>query len=137
VKEMREHTEHEENVDRLFNPTPQDGPPLLWLKSQARYVRARLNGRALVTAWLPGNRVLAVEYVFALRDQSVVLQGKLEDGTETHVSMRADDVVLEMRPAPKGTMCTVFAFIGVSRTPQPLIDCTTGEDHDHDDGHHH
>lgn len=138
---MREHTEHETNVDRLFNPTPNDGPPLLWLKSQARYVRARLDGRALVTAWLPGDRPLIVEYVFALRDQSVVLQGKLEDGTEIHVSARPDDIMLEMRAAPKGADCTIFAFLDRSRTPQPIIDCTTGEEHEHNDGnengHHH
>jgi hypothetical protein len=118
---MLEHQEHEENVDRLFHATPNDGPPLLWLKSQARYVRARLNGRALVTAWLPGGRSLAVDAVLALRDQSVVLQGRLEDGTELHVSLRADDVVIEMRPAPEGVESTLFAFIGVSRTPQPLL----------------
>jgi hypothetical protein len=134
---MREHTEHEENVDRLFQPTPNDGPPLLWLKSHARYVRARLDGRALVTAWLPGNRALAVEYVFALRDESVVLQGKLEDGTELHVSARPDNIMLEMRAAPKGADCTIFAFMGVSRTPQPVINCVTGEDHDHEEGGHH
>jgi hypothetical protein len=134
---MREHTEHEENVDRLFQPTPNDGPPLLWLKSQARYVRARLDGRALVTAWLPGNRTLQVEYVFAVRDESVVLQGKLDDGTEVHFSARADDIMLEMRPAPKGADCTIFAFIGLSHTPQPLINCTTGEDHEHGGNGHH
>ena len=117
---MREHTEHEENVDRLFQPTPNDGPPLRWLKSQARYVRAMLNGRALVTAWLPGNRSMTVDAVFALRDESVVLQGHLE-GTELHVSLRADDVILEMRPAPEGTESTLFAFVGVWRTPQPLL----------------
>jgi len=117
---MREHTEHEENVDRLFQPTPNDGPPLRWLKSQARYVRAMLNGRALVTAWLPGNRSMTVDAVFALRDESVVLQGHLE-GAELHVSLRADDVILEMRPAPEGTESTLFAFVGVSRTPQPLL----------------
>lgn len=118
---MDEHLEHEENVDRLFQPTPNDGPPLLWLKSQARYVRAMLNGRALVTAWLPGGRALSVEAVFAVRDQSVVLQGHLDDGTELHVSLRTDDVILEMRPTPEGTENTLFAFIGVSRTPQPLL----------------
>lgn len=118
---MREHREHEENVDRLFQPTPNDGPPLRWLKSQARYVRAMLNSRALVTAWLPGGRALAVDAVYALRDESVVLQGHLEDGAEVHVSLRADDVVLEMRPAPEGTESTLFAFVGVSRTPQPLL----------------
>jgi hypothetical protein len=133
---MREHTEHEENVDRLFNPTPNDGPPLLWLKSQARYVRARLDGRALVTAWLPGNRALTVDYVFALRDESVVLQGKLDDGTEVHVSTRADDVVLEMRAAPDGVESTMFAFIGLSRTPQPLIPRTKEGEHG-EVGHHH
>ncbi len=118
---MLEHQEHEENVDRLFQPTANDGPPLLWLKSQARYVRARLNSRALVTAWLSGGRALAVEAVLALRDQSVVLQGHLEDGTELHVSMRADDVILEMRPAPEGVDSTLFAFVSVSRTPQPIL----------------
>lgn len=118
---MREHKEHEENVDRLFQPTPQDGPPLRWLKSQARYVRAMLNSRALVTAWLPGNRPLKVDAVFALRDESVVLQGHLDDGTDVHVSLRADDVILEMRPAPEGVESTLFAFVGVSRTPQPLL----------------
>lgn len=133
---MREHTEHEENVDRLFRPTPNDGPPLLWLKSQARYVRARLNGRALVTAWLPGDRPLAVEYVFAVRDQSVVLQGKLDDGTEVHVSTPAEEVVLEMRPAPDGMESTMFAFIGVSRTPQPLLP-RTKEGEPENGGHHH
>lgn len=145
---MLEHQEHEENVDRLFHPTPNDGPPLLWLKSQARYVRARLNSRALVTAWLPGGRSLAVDAVLALRDQSVVLQGHLDDGTELHVSLRADDAVIEMRPAPQGVKSTLFAFIGVSRTPQPLLPSLKealpptghhggggghheGEDHDH------
>lgn len=117
---MREHTEHEENVDRLFQPTPNDGPPLRWLKSQARYVRAMLNSRALVTAWLPSGRTLEVEAVYALRDESVVLQGHFE-GRELHVSLRADDVILEMRPAPEGTESTLFAFLGVSRTPQPLL----------------
>ena len=121
MAQPKEHIEHEENVDRLFKPTPNDGPPLLWLKSQARYVRAMLNSRALVTAWLPGGRSLAVDAVLALRDQSVVLQGHLEDGTELHVSLRADDVVLEMRPAPEGVESALFAFVGVSRTPQPLI----------------
>ena len=134
---MREHTEHEENVDRLFQPTPNDGPPLLWLKSHARYVRARLDGRALVTAWLPGDRPLAVDYVFALRDESVVLQGKLEDGTEVHVSTCVDDVVLEMRPAPEGTESTMFAVIGVSRTPQPLLPRTKETEAPHEPGHHH
>jgi hypothetical protein len=118
---MREHTEHEENVDRLFQPTPNDGPPLRWLKSQARYVRAMLNSRALVTAWLPGDRMLEVEAVYALREETVVLQGHLHDGTELHVSLRADEVILEMRPAPEGTESTLFAFVGVSRTPQPLL----------------
>ena len=118
---MLEHQEHEEDVDRLFQPTPNDGPPLLWLKSQARYVRAMLHGRALVTAWLPGGRALNVEAVFAVRDQSVVLQGHLDDGAEVHVSLRTDDVILEMRPTPEGTENTLFAFISVSRTPQPLL----------------
>ena len=118
---MREHTEHEENVDRLFQPTPNDGPPLRWLKSQARYVRAMLDGRALVTAWLPGDRSMVVDAVYALREESVVLQGHFEDGAELHVSLRADDVILEMRPAPEGTESTLFAFVGVSRTPQPLL----------------
>jgi hypothetical protein len=118
---MEEHLEHEENVDRLFQPTANDGPPLLWLKSQARYVRAMLKGRALVTALLPGGRTLTTEAVLALRDQSVVLQGHLEDGSELHVSLRPDDVILEMRPAPEGTESTLFGFIGVSRTPQPLL----------------
>ncbi len=133
---MREHTEHEENVDRLFQPTPNDGPPLLWLKSQARYVRARLDGRALVTAWLPGDRTLAVDYVFAVRDESVVLQGKLDDGSEVHFSARADDIKLQMRAAPEGTESTMFAFIGVSRTPQPLIPRTKEAEPDAG-GHHH
>jgi hypothetical protein len=134
---MREHTEHEENVDRLFKPTPNDGPPLLWLKSQARYVRARLDGRALVTAWLPGNRSLAVDYVFALRDESVVLQGRLEDGTEVHVSTRADDVVLELRAAPDDVESTMFAFIGLSRTPQPLLPRIKALEHEEAADHHH
>lgn len=129
--------DHLNNVDRLFRTTPDDGPPLRWLKTQARYVRARLNGRALVTAWLPGGRPLSVEYVFAVCDESVVLQGRLNDGTEVHFSARPDDVMLEMRPAPKGTECTVFAFIGLSRTPQPLIDCTTEEEHEPGEEHHH
>lgn len=146
---MLEHQEHEENVDRLFQPTPNDGPPLLWLKSQARYVRACLKSRALVTAWLPGNRSLAVDAVLALRDQSVVLQGRLDDGAELHVSLRADDVILEMRPAPEGVESTFFAFVGVSRTPQPLLprlkhappatghhgDGGGGGHHDHDHDH--
>jgi len=118
---MLEHQEHEEDVDRLFQPTPNDGPPLVWLKSQARYVRAMLKGRALVTAWLPDGRPLAVEAVFAVRDQSVVLQGHLDDGSEVHLSLRTDDVILEMRSAPEGTESTLFAFIGVSRTPQPIL----------------
>lgn len=129
--------EHETNIDRLFRTTPDDGPPLRWLKTQARYVRARLNGRALVTARLPGGQVMSVEYVFAVRDESVVLQGRLSDGSEVHLSARADDVILEMRPAPKGTDCTVFAFIGLSRTPQPLIDCSTEEEHEPGEEHHH
>ena len=132
---MREHKEHEENVDRLFQPTPTDGPPLRWLKSQARYVRAMLNSRALVTAWLPGNRSLAVDAVLAVRDESVVLQGHLEDGTELHVSMRADDVILEMRPAPEGAESTLFAFVGVSRTPQPLL--ARMKEAPEPGGHHH
>jgi hypothetical protein len=134
---MREHTEHEENVDRLFHPTPNDGPPLLWLKSQARYVRAVFEGRALVTAWLPGGRSLAVDAVLAVRDQSVVLQGRLEDGAEVHISMRADDVVLEMRPAPADMESTLFGFIGVSRTPQPLLPRVKGVAEHHEDEHHH
>ena len=129
--------EHESNVDRLFRTTPDYGPSLRWLKTQARYVRARLGGRALVTAWLPGGRALSVEYVFAVRDESVVLQGRLDDGTEVHVSARPDDVTLEMRPAPKNTECAIFAFIGLSRTPQPLIDCTTEEEDEPGEGHHH
>jgi hypothetical protein len=145
---MLEHQEHEEDVDRLFQPTPNDGPPLLWLKSQARYVRAMLNGRALVTMWLRG-RLFNVKAVFALRDQSVVLQGRFDDGIESHVSLRTDDVVLEMRPAPEGTGSTLFAFIGVSRTPQPLLPSLTetppprGHHHrpepkpDHDHNHDH
>lgn len=132
---MREHTEHEENVDRLFHPTPTDGAPLLWLKSQARYVRAAFEGRALVTAWLPGGRSMAVDAVLAVRDQSVVLQGHLDGGDEVHVSLRADDVVLEMRPAPEDTESTLFGFIGVSRTPQPLLPRIKAEAHAGD--HHH
>lgn len=132
---MREHKEHEEDVDRLFQPTPNDGPPLRWLKSQARYVRAMLNSRALVSAWLPGGRALEVEAVFALRDESVVLQGHLDDGTELHVSIRADDVILEMRPAPEGVESTLFAFVGVSRTPQPLLPRLT--ESPERGGHHH
>jgi hypothetical protein len=118
---MREHTEHEENVDRLLQPTPNDGPPLRWLKSQARYVRFMLNGRALVTALLPGGRSLAVDAVYALREESVVLQGRLEDGKEVHISLRADDVILEMRATPEGVENTFFGVISVSRTPQPLL----------------
>jgi hypothetical protein len=118
---MREHTEHEENVDRLLQVTPNDGPPLRWLKSQARYVRFMMNGRALVTAWLPGGRSMEVEAVYALRDESVVLQGHLDDGEELHVSLNVDDVVLEMRPAPEGVENTLFGVISVSRTPQPLL----------------
>lgn len=132
---MREHTEHEENVDRLFKPTPNDGPPLRWLKSQARYVRAMLDGRALVSVWLPGGRPLKVDAVLAVRDESVVLQGRLEDGTELHISLRADDVILEMRPAPEGTESTLFAFVGLSRTPQPLLPRLT--EAPHAGGHHH
>lgn len=135
---MREHTEHEENVDRLFQPTPHDGPPLRWLKSQARYVRAMLNGRALVTTWLPGNRRLEVDAVLAVRDESVVLQGRLEeDGTELHVSLRADDVILEMRPAPDGVESTLFAFVSISRTPQPLLPRLKEEPHAAGAGHNH
>ncbi|HEX6047001.1 MAG TPA: hypothetical protein VFZ22_21100 [Pyrinomonadaceae bacterium] len=133
---MREHTEHEENVDRLFHPTPNDGPPLLWLKSQARYVRAAFEGRALVTAWLPGGRSMAVDAVLAVRDQSVVLQGRLEDGSEAHVSMRADDVVLVMTPAPADMESTLFGFVSVSRTPQPLLPRVKGAEPHGDDDHH-
>jgi hypothetical protein len=138
---MEEHVEHEENVDRLFQPTPNDGPPLRWLKSQARYVRAMMKGRALVTAWLPGGRSLNADAVFALRDESVVLHGHLDDDTELHVSLRADDVILEMRPAPEGTESTLFAFIGASRTPQPILPRLTetpkpGGHHDRPDHDH-
>ena len=129
--------EHEDNADRLFRVTPEDGPALRWLKTQARYVRARLSGRAMVTAWLPGGRALSVEFVFAVRDETVVLQGHLSDGAEVHFSTRPDEVLLEMRPAPKDSECTVFAVIGVSRTPQPLIDCSTEEEHEPGEGHHH
>lgn len=132
---MLEHKEHEEDVDRLFQPTPNDGPPLRWLKSQARYVRAMLNSRALVSLWLPAGRALEVEAVLALRDESVVLQGHLDDGTELHVSLRADDVILEMRPAPEGVESTLFAFVGVSRTPQPLLPRLT--EAPEPGGHHH
>lgn len=132
---MEEHQEHEENVDRLFRTTPNDGPPLRWLKSQARYVRAMLHGRALVTVWLPGDRPLDVHAVLAVREESVVLQGRLEDGRTLHVSMRADDVILEMREAPEGTESTLFAFIGVSRTPQPLLPRLT--ETPAPGGHHH
>jgi len=55
-----------------------------------------------------------------LRDERVVLQGHFE-GRELHVSLRADDDILEMRPAPEGAESTLFAFLGVSRTPQPLL----------------
>jgi hypothetical protein len=54
-----------------------------------------------------------------------------------------------MRPAPEGAESTLFAFIGVSRTPQPLLPRLkeappkTGHhggghhDEDHDDDHDH
>lgn len=132
---MLEHQEHEEDVDRLFQPTPNDGPPLLWLKSQARYIRAMMKGRALVTASLPDGRSLAVEAVFAVRDQCIVLHGHLDDDTELHVSLPTDDVILEMRPAPEGTESTLFAFIGVSRTPQPILPRLT--ETPEPGGHHH
>ena len=114
----------------MFEPTPDDGPSLRWLKSQARYVRARLRGHALVTAWLPNGRVLSVDYVFAVLDEIVVLQGRLEDGSEVHFSAHPDDVKLEIRPAPEDKQCAVFAFIGPSRTPQPLLDCNEEETHE-------
>jgi hypothetical protein len=132
--------EHNDNVNRLLQYTPEDGPPLRWLKTQARYVRARLNGHALVTTWLPGGRSLAVDYVFAVRNESIVLQGRLEDGKELHVSTQPDAVMLEIRAAPEDAKCAVFAFIGLSRTPQPLIDCTLEKSHkdpdDEEQGHH-
>jgi hypothetical protein len=130
--------EHHDNVDRLLQTTPEDGPPLRWLKAHARYVRLNLNGRALVTCWLPGGRALAVEQVFALRDESIVLQGRVEGGGELHVSIRPDEVLLEMRPAPEGEKCTAFSFLGLSRTPQPFIEQTEKTHvHEGDNGHHH
>jgi hypothetical protein len=135
MAEAKEHAEHEASVDLIFQTTPNDGPPLRWLKSQARYVRAMLNGRALVTVWLPGDRLLDVDAVLAVRDESVVLQGHLEDATEVHVSMRVDDVILEMRRAPEGVENTLFGFVGVSRTPQPIIPRLTKDPEL--GGHHH
>jgi hypothetical protein len=84
-----------------------------------------MNGRALVSAWLPGDRMLEVHNVLALPDGSIVLQGKLDDGTELHVTKSTEVLSLEMRPAPEGKICTGFAFMGVSRTPQPFLDRTT------------
>jgi hypothetical protein len=78
---------------------------------------------------------LSVEAVFAVRDQSVVLQGHVDDGKELHVSLRPDDVILEMRQATEGTENTLFAFIGVSRTPQPLLPRLT--ETPEPGGHHH
>ncbi|HYE57716.1 MAG TPA: hypothetical protein VD948_04390 [Rhodothermales bacterium] len=130
--------EHHDNVDRLLQTRPEDGAPLRWLKAQARYVRLKLNGRALVTCWLPGGRALAVEQVFALRDECIVLQGRIEGGGELHISLRPDAVLLEMRPAPEGEKCTAFSFLGVSRTPQPFIEQTEQAPTPvEDDGHHH
>jgi len=71
---------------------------------------------------------MAVDAVLAVRDQSVVLQGRLGDGAEVHVSLRADDVVLEIRPAPDGAESTLFGFVGVSRTPQPLLPRVKGSE---------
>jgi hypothetical protein len=131
--------EHPDNQDRLLYPSPEDTAPLRWLKAHARYVRVRLGGRALVTVWLSGGRALEVHHVFALRGESILLQGRLQDGTELHVSMRPDAVSLEMRPAPDGEPCTGFAFLGVSRTPQPFVERTNKAaappPHDHE--HHH
>jgi len=130
--------EHNDNVDRLLQAAPEDGPPLRWLKAHARYVRLNLNGRALVTFWLPGGRALAVEQVFALRDESIVLRGRVEGGTELHVSLRPDAVSVEMRPAPEGEQCTAFSFLGVSRTPQPFIERTEKAPPPvEENGHHH
>jgi hypothetical protein len=84
-----------------------------------------MNGRALVSVWLPGNRKLKVDQVFALGDGGIVLQGTLDDGTKVHVTSASGALSLEMRPAPEGSLCTGFAFIGVSRTPQPFLDRTT------------
>jgi hypothetical protein len=132
--------EHNDNVDRLLQTTPEDGPPLRWLKAHVRYVRLKLNGRALATFWLPGGRALAVDEVFALRDESIVLHGRTDGDTELHVSLRPDAVSLELRPAPEGEKCTSFSFLGRSRTPQPFIERTErtppppeGEE----EGHHH
>jgi len=131
--------EHPDNLDRLLHPSPEDGAPLRWLKAHARYVRVRLGGRALVTAWLSGGRALEVHHVFALRNESIILEGRLEDGTQLHVSLRPEAVSLEMRPAPDGQLSTAFGFLGVSRTPQPFIERTEKKaappPHDHEHPH--
>jgi hypothetical protein len=130
--------EHHDNMDRLLQTSPEDGAPLRWLKAHARYVKVRLGGRALVTAWLPGGRALDVHHVFALRDESILLQGRLDDGTEVHVSLRPDAISLEMRPTPEGEKCTAFSFLGVSRTPQPFIERTEkSPPPEEGNGHHH
>jgi hypothetical protein len=84
-----------------------------------------MNGRALASVWLPGDRMLEVHQVLALRDGGIVLQGTLDDGTELHVTRSTEALSLELRPAPEGKECTGFAFMGVSRTPQPFLDRTT------------
>jgi hypothetical protein len=114
--------EHNAYQDRIFLPAADDGPSLRWLKIHARYIRVLMDSRALVSVWLPGDRHLAVNQVLALPDGSVALQGTLEDGTVLHVSRRSEDLVLEMHPAPEGVDCTGFAFMGISRTPQPFLD---------------
>jgi hypothetical protein len=119
---LREHDS--ENSDRLFKPVPDDGPSLRWLKAHAQYLRVHMSGRVLVSVWLPRDRRLHVHQVLALRDGSVVLQGALEDGTELQVTRSTESLSLEMQSAPEGKMCTGFAFIGVSRTPQPFLDRT-------------
>jgi hypothetical protein len=139
--------EHNDYQDRIFIPAADDGPSLRWLKIHAKYIRVLMNSRALVSVWLPGNRLLAVDQVLALRDGSIALQGTLEDGTSLHVTRRTENVVLEMRPAPEGVPCTAFAFLGISRTPQPFLDPLKTAppepphegDHEggHEDGPHH
>ena len=123
---MREH-EHESinHREQFLLPKPEDGPALRWLKVHARYIRTQLGERALIAVRLSDGAKFSVEQILALQGDSVVLKGRLENGSELHYSTSASGLSLEIRAAPEGKACTSLGYLSVSATPQQLIEPTT------------
>ena len=66
-----------------------------------------------------------MDFVYAVMGEEIVFYGHLADETEIHYSAAPGTVPLEMRPAPLGELSTGFALMGLSKTPQPVLERLT------------